>query len=147
MAKPNAKSVSRTVKRNKVDVPGDVYALATMVMAAPIPYPTNPPIKPIKVASMRNSPMMLSVVAPTAFFRPISRTRSATAMNIVLTTDRPPMTSASSAAAVVMAVKIAPPDLKLLTMTLGLVAFTPVTCALMRSAIPSRSLIDEPGLP
>ena len=86
-------------------------------------------------------------VAATAFFKPISRTRSATAMNIVLTTDNPPMTSASSAAAVVIPVKMAPPDLKLLTMTLGLVAFTPVTCALMRSAIWSRPLSEMPGLP
>src|SRR5256714_13911822 len=86
----------------------------------------------MSVASNRNSPMILAVVAPTAFLRPISRTRSATAMNMVFTTDRPPMISARSAAAVVMAVKIAPPDLNALTVSLGLVALTPVTWLLIR---------------
>ena len=41
--------------------------------------------------------------APTAFFSPISRTRSLTAMTIVLMTDREPMMSASTPTAVVMA--------------------------------------------
>jgi len=106
----------------------------------------TPPITPIRVASMRNSPITFMVVAPTAFLSPISRTRSATAMNIVFTTERPPMINASSAAAVVIAVNMAPPDLKLSTSTLGLVALTPVTWLLMRSAILSSSEIEVPGL-
>ena len=90
--------------------------------------------------------MTLNVVAPTAFFSPISRTRSATAMNIVFTTDRPPMISASSAAAVVMPVKTTLPCLKPLTMSLGLRAFTPSTCWLIRLAILSSSSSDVPAL-
>ena len=70
--------------------------------------------------------------------------RSVTAMIMVLITDRPPITSASSAAPVVMAVKMAPPDLKLATMSLGLAAFTPGTSALILAASWSRL---APGLP
>ena len=68
-------------------------------------------------------------------------------MNIVFTTESPPMTRASSAAAVVIAVKIAPPDLKPLTRSLGLVAFTPGTWALIRSASLSSSDVEVPGSP
>ena len=89
---------------------------------------------------------MLTVVAPTAFFRPISRTRSATAMNIVLTTESPPMISAITAAAVATPVKTRLPCLKPLTMSLGLSAFTPSTCVLMRAAILSSSSSDVPAL-
>ena len=46
---------------------------------------------------------------------------------MVLMTERPPTISANSAAPVVIAVNSAPPDLKLLTMVLGLVALTPLT--------------------
>ena len=46
-----------------------------------------------------------------------------------------------------MAVKIAPPDLKPFTRSLGLVAFTPVTCELIWSAILSSADNEVPGLP
>ena len=52
--------------------------------------------------------------------------------------------SAIRAAPVVIAVKIAPPALKLATSWLGFVALTPVTWALIVSASLSRS---TPGLP
>ena len=67
-------------------------------------------------------------------------------MNMVFTTDRPPMISARSAAAVVMAVKIAPPDLNALTVSLGLVALTPVTWLLIRLAMLSSAASEVPGL-
>ena len=89
---------------------------------------------------------MWAVWAPTAFLRPISRTRSVTAMIMVLTTDRPPMTSASSAAPVVIAVKTAPLALKALTRSLGLVALTPGTWSLIRLASASSRLREVPGL-
>ena len=93
-----------------------------------------------------NSRRMWRVWAPTAFLSPISRTRSVTAMIIVLTTDKPPMTSASTAAPVVMAVKTAPLALKALTRSLGLVALTPGTWSLIRLASASSWLNDVPGL-
>src|SRR5437868_4086647 len=61
---------------------------------------------PMSIASARYSRMMSPTWAPSAFFKPISLTRSLTAMIIVFTTDRPPMMSASRAAAVMTAVKI-----------------------------------------
>src|SRR2546430_10485164 len=70
--------------------------------------------------------------------------RSVTAMSIVLMTDRPPTISANKAAPVVIAVNRAPPDLKLLTIVLGLVALTPLTWLLMLSDRLSRL---TPGLP
>ena len=63
---------------------------------------------------------------------------------MVLMTERPPTISASSAAPVVIAVNSAPPDLKLLTMVLGLVALTPATWLLIVSDRLSRL---TPGLP
>src|SRR5215831_14626121 len=62
----------------------------------------TPPMKPINTASVRYSRSTWPVCAPTAFLRPISRKRSVTAMIIVFTTDSPPITSASTAAAVVL---------------------------------------------
>src|ERR1700737_393521 len=106
--------------------------------------PTVPPMAPITTASSTYSRMMCPIRAPTAFLRPISRTRSVTAISIVLMTERPPTINASSAAPVVIAVKMAPPDLQLLTIVLGLVALTPLTWLLMVSARLSRL---TPGLP
>ena len=82
--------------------------------------------------------------APSAFLRPISRTRSLTAMIMVFTTESPPMTSASRAAPVITAVKAVPVCLKLATRTLGFCACTPDTWALMRAAIRSSSPVLVP---
>ena len=99
----------------------------------------TPPTTPITVDSSRNSRRIRLVRAPTAFLRPISRTRSVTAISIVLITEIPPMTSANRAATVVIAVNVAPPALNALTSVLGFVALTPATLALISSASLSRS--------
>src|ERR1700694_1792557 len=134
----------RQVSRNRVRFDEAVAALIRLVKPQPSSNPMPPPIPPINIASSRYSRRMWPTLAPTAFFNPISRTRSVTAINIVLITDRPPTTRAIRAAPVVMAVKIALPELKLATSTLGLVALTPETSALILSASLSRS---TPGLP
>src|SRR5881227_356700 len=58
---------------------------------------------PIVIASSRYSKSSRPMRAPSAFLRPISRTRSLTAMIMVFTTESPPMTSASRAAPVITA--------------------------------------------
>ena len=90
--------------------------------------------------------MILPVRAPSAFFRPISRIRSPTAMIIVFTTDSPPITSASRAAPSATAVKVVPVALKLATRSLGFWAWTPGTCPLMSAAIASMAARLEPLL-
>jgi len=67
-------------------------------------------------------------------------------MNIVLTTDKPPMIKARSAAAAVMAVKIAPLCLKLLTRSLGFDALTSGNLAVDPVCDLSSSLMDVPDL-
>src|SRR6266480_2375557 len=135
---------SRQLSRKSVRFDDAVAALIRLVRPQPRSNPMPPPMLPINTASSRYSRRMCPTLAPTAFFSPISRTRSVAAVSMEMITERPPTTSAMSAAPVVMAVKIAPPALKLATSTLGLVAFTPGTSALILSASLSRS---TPGLP
>src|SRR3981081_3749909 len=68
-------------------------------------------------------------------------------MIMVLTTESPPITSASNAAPVVIALKVELAVLKALTGPLGGVALTTGTCLLIRLAVASSWARVAPGWP
>src|SRR5579884_587820 len=146
-AKPRTTAVSRGVTRKMSRGWEPPRSSTRVVRPRPSRYPTTPPMAPMTMASSTNSRMTWPVCAPRAFFSPISRTRSPTAMIMVLATERPPMIRARSAAPVVTAVKVVPVDLKLATIWLGRCAWTPGTCRLMRAAMASSWPRVEPFWP
>src|SRR5215472_6411628 len=146
-AKPITSAVSSGVTRNSSRPLDRPAASAALVTPRPSRKPSTPPISPMAADSSSYSRSTRAPGAPTAFFSPISRTRSLTAMTIVLMTDSEPMTSASTPTAVVMAVSVATNCSKPWTATLGLAALTPGTDWLIRVAIASSWASVSPPAP